>query len=92
MNDLTITSSFMEVLKTPGKTMRYVKELDDGRLAIIQIADPGSRSHIAKWIESRARHNRIMRAVHCAEVATRVSRTIVRSIYKKYEREGEQGK
>ena len=84
-------NDFIIALKTPDATCRIVREIGDGRLAILQIVNPENDPALAKWLRKKAEKNKAMKLAHALEVAKRVGGCAFRSaMRKKNERRGQE--
>jgi len=79
-------SKFTAALMTPNATCRIVRELKDGRLAILQIVNPENDPALAKWLRKKAENNKAIRIAHAFEVAKRVGSCAFRSVMRKENR------
>jgi len=80
---LTRKNEFTIALMTPNATCRIVKEIGDGRLAILQIVNPENDPALAKWLRKNAEKNKAIKLAHALEVAKRVGSCAFKSAMRK---------
>lgn len=83
MNELMTIKNFIGTIKTPNATIRVVRDIGDGRLAILQVVNPENDPVYARWLRARAEKNKAIRILHAFETANRVAGCVFKNIMRK---------
>lgn len=76
-------NDFIITLKNPNGTCRIVKEIGEGRIVILQIANPKNNSNLVKWLRKKSENSKAIKIIHALTVAKRVGGYAFRSAMRK---------